>query len=98
MKNYQWLAIVSQSQNDRVSRAQGCFFGQLAGDALGSLVEFETPEQIRQKYPDGIRDMVDGGTWKTIAGQPTDGSEPALLLARTLVTEGTFDRARCTPR
>jgi len=34
-----------------LSRAQGCLLGQLAGDALGSLVEFQTPEQIRQKYP-----------------------------------------------
>lgn len=29
-----------------LSRAQGCLLGQLAGDALGSLVEFQTPEQI----------------------------------------------------
>jgi len=27
-------------------RAQGCLLGQIAGDALGSLVEFQTPEQI----------------------------------------------------
>ena len=75
-----------------ISRAQGCFIGQLAGDALGSLVEFESPEEIRQKYPDGIWDMVDGGTWGTIAGQPTDDSELALMLARTLVENRVFDR------
>ena len=62
------------------SRAQGCFLGQLAGDALGSLVEFQTPEQIRQAYPNGVQELVDGGTWNTIAGQPTDDSEMALLL------------------
>ena len=28
-------------------RAQGCLLGQLAGDALGSLVEFQSPEDIR---------------------------------------------------
>jgi ADP-ribosylglycohydrolase len=44
-------------------------------------------------YPDGVRDLADGGTWKTIAGQPTDDSEMALALARTLVTEGRFDAA-----
>ena len=39
-------------------RAQGCLLGQLAGDALGSLVEFRSPESIRRQYPDGVRDMA----------------------------------------
>ncbi len=70
---------------DKKSRAQGCLLGQLAGDALGSLVEFQSPETILQSYPDGVRELADGGTWNTIAGQPTDDSEMALLLARLLV-------------
>lgn len=37
-------------------RAEGCLLGQLAGDSLGSLVEFQSPEQICRKYPDGIRE------------------------------------------
>ena len=68
-----------------LSRAQGCLLGQLTGDALGSLVEFQSPHVIRCNYPEGVREMVDGGTWNTIAGQPTDDSEMALLLARMLV-------------
>jgi ADP-ribosylglycohydrolase len=75
----------------QLARAQGCLLGQLAGDALGQLVEFKSPRDIAQKYPDGVRDMVDGGTWNTIAGQPTDDSELALSLARTLVSVGRFD-------
>jgi len=74
-----------------LSRAQGCLLGQLAGDALGSLVEFQSPEQIRRRYPDGVRSIVDGGTWNTIAGQPTDDSEMALMLARTLAEHGQYD-------
>ncbi len=74
-----------------LSRAQGCLLGQLSGDALGSLVEFQTPEQIRRKHPDGVRDLADGGTWETIAGQPTDDSEMALLLARMLADQGEYD-------
>lgn len=65
--------------------------GQLAGDALGSLVEFKSPEEIRRLYPDGVRELADGGTWNTIAGQPTDDSEMALLLARMLVEFGVYD-------
>ncbi|MGF1643332.1 MAG: ADP-ribosylglycohydrolase family protein [Thiotrichales bacterium] len=77
----------TESPTDRLvplSRAQGCLLGQLAGDALGSLVEFQSPERIRLGYPDGVRMLADGGTWSTLAGQPTDDSEMALLLARVL--------------
>ena len=59
---------------DTLSRAQGCLLGQLAGDSLGSLVEFQSPKDIRRKYPDGVRELADGGTWWTIAGRPTDDS------------------------
>ena len=74
-----------------ISRAQSCLIGQLAGDALGSLVEFQSPAQIHRAYPNGVCDLADGGTWNTIAGQPTDDSEMALLLARMLVERGTYD-------
>lgn len=76
-----------------LSRAQGCLLGQLIGDSLGSLVEFKGPEEIHRRYPEGVRDMADGGTWNTIAGQPTDDSEMALLLARSLASLGKFDQA-----
>ena len=58
-------------------RARGCMLGQLAGDSLGSLVEFRSPESIRAEYPGGVRLLVDGGTFNTLAGQPTDGEEEA---------------------
>ncbi len=73
------------------NRAQGCLLGQLAGDALGSLVEFQPHEEIRQRYPEGVRELAAGGTWDTLAGQPTDDSEMALLLARMLVKTGFYD-------
>lgn len=76
-----------------LERARGCLLGQLAGDALGSLVEFRLPKEISLRYPDGVRKMADGGTWNTIAGQPTDDSEMALLLARMLIRYGTYDPA-----
>lgn len=76
--------------SEKVSRGQGCLLGQLAGDALGSLVEFQPPEKIRQAYPEGLRKLADGGTWNTLAGQPTDDSEMALLLARALVEHGSY--------
>ena len=71
--------------------AQGDLLGQLAGDALGSLVEFRTPEYIRHDCPNGVRGLAAGGTWNTIAGQPTDDSEIALLLARMLSNQKRYD-------
>jgi ADP-ribosylglycohydrolase/fructose-1,6-bisphosphatase/inositol monophosphatase family enzyme len=75
-----------------LSRAQGCLLGQIAGDSLGSLVEFASAAEIAQQYPDGgPRQLMDGGRWQTLAGQPTDDSEMALALARTLVAVGDWD-------
>ncbi|MBI4497872.1 MAG: ADP-ribosylglycohydrolase family protein [Chloroflexi bacterium] len=74
-----------------LARAQGALLGQVAGDSLGSLVEFLTPEEIARRHPDRLRDLGDGGTWNTIAGQPTDDSELALLLARLLARRGAYD-------
>jgi len=70
-----------------LNRAIGCLLGQVVGDSLGSLVEFRSPRDIARQYPDGVRDLADGGTWNTIAGQPTDDGELALDLARTLVSQ-----------
>jgi ADP-ribosyl-[dinitrogen reductase] hydrolase len=73
-------------------RAQGVLLGQLSGDALGSFVEFQSAESIHQHHPEGVKDLRPGGCWNTLAGQPTDDSEMALALARTLVAECRFDR------
>lgn len=74
-----------------LARAQGALLGQLAGDSLGSQVEFMSPAAIRQKYPTGVRDLNDSPIWRTIAGQATDDSEMALLLARLLARGGAYD-------
>src|SRR5579883_3265542 len=76
----------------RLARVQGCLLGQVAGDALGALVEFASARQIAARYPDsGPRLLADGGPHNIIAGQPTDDSELALLLARSIVARGAID-------
>jgi ADP-ribosylglycohydrolase len=77
-----------------LSRAQGCLLGQLAGDSLGGLVEFQGQGAIAREYPRGVRDLRDGGYWSNLAGQPTDDSEMALVLARTLAQDGRYDAGR----
>ncbi|MCV2891410.1 inositol monophosphatase family protein [Ruegeria aquimaris] len=74
-----------------LERAQGCLLGQLTGDALGSAVEFQDRAAIARSHPQGVRDLVDGGTWNLIAGQPTDDSE--MALARSILREAGYDAA-----
>lgn len=78
-------------QAEMLERAQGCLLGQLAGDSLGSLVEFRAPDDIRREYPKGVRELAEGGTWNTIAGQPTDDSETAQSLASVPADQGRYD-------
>jgi ADP-ribosylglycohydrolase len=74
-----------------LSRAQGCLLGQVAGDSLGGLVEFASASEVRRRYPEGPRELVDGGHWETLAGQPTDDSELALTLGRAILRAGRYD-------
>jgi ADP-ribosyl-[dinitrogen reductase] hydrolase len=76
---------------DLLARAQGCILGQLAGDALGSMVEFKSAREIHARYPSGLRIIGPSEVHHTIAGQPTDDSELALALAHSLISLGAFD-------
>src|SRR5919204_6847954 len=73
-----------------LERGQGCLLGQLAGDALGSMVEFQGASAIRARYPQGLREIGPSPIFHTLAGQPTDDSELALVLARTLLRDQAF--------
>jgi ADP-ribosyl-[dinitrogen reductase] hydrolase len=77
--------------NGLLLRVQGCWLGQLTGDALGSMVEFESAASLQSRYPAGLREMADSPVWRTLAGQPTDDSELAFMLARTLLADGEYN-------
>lgn len=74
-----------------LDRARGVLYGQAIGDNLGALVEFRSPESIKEMYPNGVRELADGGSHSIIAGQPTDDTEMALTLARSIVRNNGFD-------
>ena len=83
-----WPRTANEAELDR---AAACLLGQVIGDNLGALVEFKGPEEIARLYPAGVRELRDGGVWDILAGQPTDDSELALALARTLVGRKDYD-------
>lgn len=74
-----------------LTRAQGCWLGQLTGDALGSQVEFKSPDAIARLWPSGVNVIKDGGTFDTLAGQATDDSEMAMYLARCMIERRGWD-------
>ncbi|HVY18030.1 MAG TPA: inositol monophosphatase family protein [Rhodopila sp.] len=79
------LAWPRVAEGTRLDRALGCLLGLAIGDSLGSQVEFMTQDSIRSTYPAGVREIRDSPVWRTQAGQPTDDTELALALARSLV-------------
>ncbi len=78
----------------RLSRAQACLLGLAVGNSLGARVESQSAAEIASAHPQGVRDLADGGTWNTIAGQPTGDVEMALALSRSLIAEGNYDERR----
>jgi len=78
----------------QLARAQGAMLGQAIGDNLGARVEGKPANEIARLYPGGVREVADGGIYHLLAGQPTDDSELALTLARTIVRDGKCEPAR----
>lgn len=76
---------------DVIRRAWGCMLGQIVGDSLGSQVEFKDAATVRALYPSGMEELEGSPLYRTLPGQPTDDSEMALTLARTLLRCGGFD-------
>lgn len=74
-----------------LERARGAWLGQIAGDALGTTVEFERAASIARRYPRGLREIVGGGPFGLRPGQVTDDTELALALARSLAAAGCYD-------
>ncbi len=75
-----------------LNRAQGCLLGQLAGDALGTMVAYRTTEEINEIFPTGGKiQMKSSGVWNTMPGQITEASELAILLARSIIAMGSYD-------
>jgi ADP-ribosyl-[dinitrogen reductase] hydrolase len=85
------LGFPRKDDADRLARAHGVLLGQVIGDSLGSRVELKPAAEIAAHFPDGVRELGDGGVYHTLAGQPTDDSEMALALARAIVREGKYD-------
>lgn len=70
-------------------RIEGCFFGQLVGDALGSRYEFTSSSDVKKLLKSDTKNnfipILGGGPFSVKPGQITDDSELALCLTRALI-------------
>lgn len=66
------------------NRMLGCWLGQMSGDTLGSMVEFDTAAHLFRQWPEGLKDMAGSDVWGTAPGQVTDDTEMAIELLRAL--------------
>ena len=82
----------TETQYPQPDKVTGCMMGLMCGDALGAPVEFHTPEDLQQRFPNGITDMEDGWSYTHFVrkGQITDDSEMAIALLHSLVKNGGF--------
>lgn len=88
------IGFPRKNLEQKLARAQGAMLGQVIGDSLGARVEAKPANEIARLHPGGLRELADGGIYHLMAGQPTDDSEMALTLARTIVRDGKCDTAR----
>ncbi|MFC5004877.1 ADP-ribosylglycohydrolase family protein [Dactylosporangium cerinum] len=66
--------------------------GSAVGDALGAPFEFGPAGAFRRKFPDAAEATMEaGGGWE--AGEGTDDTQMALLVADSLLERGGFDGA-----
>ncbi len=70
---------------------EGCLLGLAVGDALGTTLEFTRPEDL-PPWPtllDGPHtEVVGGGPFRLVAGQVTDDTQMATVLAASLLEHG----------
>jgi ADP-ribosylglycohydrolase len=76
---------------ERADRIAGALLGVHAGDALGATFEFSSWSAIREQYPDGLRDIIGGGSFGWPPGHATDDTDltRAVLLAYLRADAGT---------
>jgi ADP-ribosyl-[dinitrogen reductase] hydrolase len=74
------------SSVERRERWRGAMLGLAVGDAVGTTVEFTSPDSFEP-----MTDMVGGGPFGLEPGQWTDDTSMALCLAESLIECGGFD-------
>ncbi len=70
------------SPGQRRDLIAGGLLGVHAGDSLGATCEFQPWAEIRERYPDGLRDIVGGGPFDWPVGSATDDTDLTRAVLR----------------
>ncbi|HCT77131.1 MAG TPA: ADP-ribosylglycohydrolase family protein [Micromonosporaceae bacterium] len=75
-----YVEIIMNARSDRIA---GALLGVHAGDSLGATVEFSGWAEIRDRYPEGLKEIIGGGPFHWPPGHATDDTDltRAVLLA-----------------
>ena len=82
---------MDENKKDKVL---GCLFGQAVGDALGMGAEFLNKQEVREKYPNGLRHYSDirySIYRKMHPGDYTDDTEMMECIVYSLIKERRFN-------
>jgi fructose-1,6-bisphosphatase/inositol monophosphatase family enzyme/ADP-ribosylglycohydrolase len=77
-----------------LARAQGCLLGLVAGGNWGAPSRLASPAPVAALHPDRPRLLRGSGEGQVLAGQPSQGSELALALGRSILAQGAYDAGR----
>jgi ADP-ribosylglycohydrolase len=83
-------APVQTAVVSKIDRAQTALWSFLAADALGVQVEFLPADERLSRDQQTLLTMQEAGPWQTLAGQPTEDGELAILQARMLLFYGCY--------
>jgi ADP-ribosyl-[dinitrogen reductase] hydrolase len=78
----------TQDPTTRADRVSGCLVGLAVGDAFGAPLEFQNRREIRNRFPQGLREMI--ASPQRQKGEYTDDTQMALLIAASLLEKKGF--------
>ncbi|MFC1698031.1 ADP-ribosylglycohydrolase family protein [Nanoarchaeota archaeon] len=76
--------------DEKLNKIKGCIFGMAIGDALGATVEFMVPREIKKQYG-VLKDIIGGGWLHLEAGEYTDDTQMAMILAESIIRKQKLD-------
>lgn len=85
------------TNNEKLNKVKGAFYGLAIGDAMGATTEFMSAKEIRKKYgPEGVTKIIGGGWLNVKPGAVTDDTQMSMCVARAILssteTAGTITR------
>lgn len=82
--------LVRAGKSLEANKARGALLGLAVGDALGTTLEFQTPapQPFAPPLTGPHQDIIGGGPFSVAAGQVTDDTQMACVLARSLMEKG----------